>query len=499
MIFRRFSATTAALAFTFVMGCGGSTETSGTEAADAVGADGSGMDGGADDAANASDTPGPGGDDASPGADVPQPSDTTVDLDAPTGSDAITDLDTVSPSDTAGEDTSGDPDAGDTPDAGGPDVFVWTPDPDTVPLFEAGPPKTLELTLTQQNLDGLLGCWSKPPADVLSGASKCWYHCTATFGGKTSVDAGCRPKGSPSKWNEESKPQFVVRFDQWDKTGRFFGLRRFNLESNPDFASPVRDELGMWFMREAGLPASRVALVRVTVNGNDYGPYQSIEPIDKEFLSDHFVDPEGNLFDDALDLATNEKTGDRTRFDAFLAIPEGEAVGGDHTQALTDLDVVTDLDAIIRFMAAEAALGTVDNFTDGAGNTYFYDQTPGPGILAIPWDLDSIFSKFSNAAEPLDTCQGPAKFSDAPNPLCVMLQDIPAMRAKLRAETKKLRDEVFPGLAAVATAACAAGKPLFMTDPFTPFTPAEYDADCAAIAQAIADRAAFLAAAPELQ
>ncbi len=290
-----------------------------------------------------------------------------------------------------------------------------------------------------------------------------------------------------------------MAFDRFDETGRFFGLRRLNLEANPDYAAPVRDRLGMWFMREAGLPASRVALFSVKVNGNDYGPYLCIEPVDKEFLSDHFEDPEGDLYDDDLDPVTNSKTGDPSRLAAFFDLPAAAVSGGDPASAVASLAPYANFDGVVALMAAEAALGTVDNFSDGAGNTYFYDQHPGPGITPIPWDLDDIFSPYGSATEPLDSCQGPSKFSDAPLPLCQVMQADPGLRTALRKEIRRLRDEVYPGLGERAQSYCSEARPLFLSDPFSPYTLAQFDADCAAILSAIADRAAYLAAHPELQ
>ena len=375
-----------------------------------------------------------------------------------------------------------------------PAPHTWAPNPETAPVFDTQAVKTLELTFTDAERTALFDCWTKPSSDVKSGKTKCWSHCTATLDGKTSADAACRPKGDPEKWEDQNKPQLIVRFDEWNKAGRFFGLRRFNLENNPDYVAPVRDRVGMWFMHEVGLVAPRVALMRVTINGDEYGPYQVIEPIDKELLGDHYQSDAGDLYDDTLELVTNEDTSTSARLDEFLDLPDEEVVGQDHGEALAGMDALGDLGELIRHVAAEAALGTVDNFIDGAGNTYFYD-VPGVGLTTIPWDLDDIFSHYTSATEALDTCVGPAKFADEPNKVCVVIHDTPETEAAFRAEVRRIRDEVFPGLIGTTEAACAQARSFVAADPYAAGDAGEFDADCAAISQRIADRAAFLATA----
>lgn len=386
-----------------------------------------------------------------------------------------------------------------SPDTESADSFVWIPDDDTLPLFDDTVVKTLVLTFEPGTFGKLLDCWKDPPASVLSGDSKCWFPCTVTFEGQSSIQSGCRPKGSPKKWKEQWKPQLIVRFDHYDDAGRFFGLRRMNLEASPDHAAPVRDQVGMWFMREAGLPAPRAVLLRVRIDGEEYGPYQSIEPVDKEFLSDHYADAEGDLYDDDLDLVTNDKTSDGARLGVFLDTAEDLPGNADAVAVKADLDALGDLDAFVRHLAAEACLGTIDNFSDGAGNTYFYDQVPAPGIAPIPWDLDDIFSSWTDADEPVGTCKGPPEFADTPQGVCEVLYAVPETRTAIVAAMKQYRDAVLPGLAARVTTACALARPAFELDPFTPFSLANFDSDCAAIVERIDARRDWLDAAEELQ
>jgi hypothetical protein len=134
-----------------------------------------------------------------------------------------------------------------------------------------------------------------------------WVPCTFTALGDPVVNADCRRKADIDGWPYEKKPQFIVRFNLTNKEGRFRGRRRFNLEAFDGAAAPIRDRIGMWVMREAGIDAPRVNHVRVFKNGEILGLYMNIEAEDKEFLLDHFGPyDEGNFWVSGYVLKTNE-------------------------------------------------------------------------------------------------------------------------------------------------------------------------------------------------
>jgi spore coat protein CotH len=259
----------------------------------------------------------------------------------------------------------------------------------------------------------------------------------------------------------------------------------------------------MWFMREAGVPAPRVSLVTMTVNGSDYGPYQLIEPVDKEFLQDHFANPEGNLYDDEGELTTNETTSTRARLELLYDKIETEhgKLDQSHTTFFAGLGGLADVDAFMRFMAAEIALATTDNFTDGAGNTYLYDQSPGPGLLPIPWDHDELFDiTVADPTEALGTCISSAGFADEPQPFCELFWSDAGMRAALADELRRLRDGPMQQLPAELKRYCDEARPYVVADPFAGDEIAtRFEADCAQIGDFIDTRIDFLENAAELK
>jgi hypothetical protein len=313
-----------------------------------------------------------------------------------------------------------------------------------------------------------------------------WVDCSLTFEGETFPNAACRRKGNTFSWDVERKPQFVVRFNLKDPKGRFRGLRRLNFESFDGARAPMRDRLGMWLMREAGLDASRVNHARVFKDGQLVGVYMNVEAVDKEFLEDHFAaEATGNLWEDG-ELKTNEDVNDGSRLKMLQTLIKDEAVEGDHTAFFTQLDALVDVSQILREMAAETALVAADNYANGSPRNFFYYEHPTRGFMVLPWDLDSIF------LSPLDS--DPFEFwgSQAPNKLQQLMNQNPAWRAEYAAALVQIRDQVLARAPARLAAICAQIAPVMREDPSRVFTYEDYQSDCATLGAQIQQRIANL-------
>ncbi|WP_224367473.1 CotH kinase family protein [Hyalangium versicolor] len=321
--------------------------------------------------------------------------------------------------------------------------------------------------------------------------SKSYVHCSFSFAGQTFSDAACRSKGGEESWEDELKPQFVISFNHWNKQGRFLGLRHLNLEANPYLAAPVRDRLGMWLMREAGLKAPRVNHARVFLNGSYLGLYQNIEAIDKEFLEDHFDDPEGNLYKEGWVLETNEEENDQEHLWALEDLIDHEKLTGDHSGFYAALGGMMDVPEVLRLMAAETVLPTSDNFSNGSWNYYYYDD-PGTGrFMVLPWDFDDIIGEYAPPNADIFAYWGGAMGHD-PNKLRQLMNQHPGWRQQFVENLVALRDGVYARLPEQTARYCAQIRPAFAMDPNTDFSLQEFDADCADIQQRIRARITWL-------
>ncbi len=318
-----------------------------------------------------------------------------------------------------------------------------------------------------------------------------YVHCSFSFGGQSFPDAACRSKGGEEVWPDELKPQFMIKFNHWNKKGRFLGLRRINLEANPYTAAPVRDRLGMWLMREVGLEAPRVNNARLFLNGSYLGLYQNIEVIDKEFLEDHFANPEGNLYEDGYELKTNEEENDQERLWALEDLIFEEPLKGDHSRFYAKLPEMLDVHQVLLLMAAETVLPTPDNFSNGSTNFYYYDDPDTGRFVVLPWDLDDIIGEFAPPDADIFEYWGGSIGND-PNHLRLLMNQHPLWRKEFVDQLVAIRDGAYARLPERTALYCEQIREHVARDRKTYYSLEEFDEDCADIQQRIRDRIDWL-------
>jgi hypothetical protein len=361
---------------------------------------------------------------------------------------------------------------------------------DNSALFDDSTVIDLKLTFTDSEWARLMYIHSHPPASNTD--PKEYVHCGFTFQGYTFPDAACRPKGSPELWFEEPKPQFAIRFDYWNSKGRFQGLRRINLEANQYHYAPVRDRLGMWLMRQAGLHTPRVNHARVLVNGCYFGLYMNIEQIDKEFLNAHFADPSGNLYSQGRELETNKKTNDISRLQALWDLVSAEPLSANHTTFYTNLEGLLDVHTMLLQTAAEVALPTSDNFSNGSSNFYYYDDPQTGRFILLPWDLDSFLDELSPPDANIYEFWGVPGNMSPPNKMLQLAYQKPEWKKEFEDSLVKLRNGPYTALSEQVTSVCNQIRPYVAAEPHPVGTVQQMDEDCLSIKTGIATRTAYI-------
>jgi len=376
------------------------------------------------------------------------------------------------------------PDAGDIVDgttAGdGSGRTYPSPSPKSIALFDEGTIVDFYVTFSDDAWNKLL---------TLTGPNDTrWVPCTFTALGEPVVNADCRRKADMGGWSYEKKPQFIVRFNLTNKDARFRGLRRFNLEAFDGAAAPIRDRIGMWVMREAGIDAPRVNHVRVFKNGEILGLYMNIEAEDKEFLEDHFgpTADDGNLWESGYELKTNEDENDASRLYALSDLIDTEPLTGDHTDFFEQLAMRMDVSQVLREMAAETALVTDDNFSQGSTNFAYYEH-PTRGFIVLPWDLDSIITQAPADADLYDFTGG-----SSGSKLRELMNQNATWRAQFTDDLVDIRDGIMTRVPELVDAICAQIHEAVEEDPNRTSSTEDFQADCARVRQAVIDRIAAM-------
>ncbi len=209
---------------------------------------------------------------------------------------------------------------------------------------------------------------------------------------------GVRKKGFLGS-SDFKRPSMNLVFDQYQPSNRFAGLRRLSLNNNKQDPGQLNQFLAYKVFAQAGVPAPRCNLARVSVNGKALGVYSLVEPVDAEFVKRHFKSNAGNLYEGTiadfrpewvagLERKNNPDQPGTADLDALvkaLEAPDGqvwEAAGR-----------LVDLDAFLSFWAVESLIGFWDGYCNNQNNYFVYANPATRKFQFIPWGADAAFGE----------------------------------------------------------------------------------------------------------
>jgi spore coat protein CotH len=223
---------------------------------------------------------------------------------------------------------------------------------------------------------------------------------TVTVDGVVYQDVGVQFRGNTSFMMAPGRKKSLdLAFDFADKKQSLHGVRNLDLLNCNGDASSLREMLHGWIANQF-LPAPRVALARVVVNGEDYGVYAAVQQFDKEFLEDHFGTKQGDRFKVPPDFSGNgglrflgeEPQAYQRNYELKSAESEQawqglvdvcaalENAPADRLEAI--LPQHLDVEATLWFLAVDNALGDDDGYFSRASDYLLYRDPKG----ALPPD-----------------------------------------------------------------------------------------------------------------
>ena len=233
------------------------------------------------------------------------------------------------------------------------------------------------------------------------------YKATFQWGDLKLENVAIRSRGLGSR--NPDKPGLKVDFNEYVSQD-FLGLKSVVLDNLVQDAASMSERLSLSLFRRAGLPAPRLAHVRLYVNENYAGLYTMVEPVDKVFLRHVYGEDKGDLYDYEwafeyrfeylgddpsayfplpFEPKTNSSSFDSASFMAMVRLAN-EASDEDFAAGITNY---IDPKAFVRYLAAEAFVGDVDGILGdwGINNFYLYRQPGASKFTFIAWDKDVTF------------------------------------------------------------------------------------------------------------
>ena len=283
---------------------------------------------------------------------------------------------------------------------------------------------------------------SRPFASIYT-----WFGATVTVDGQTHADVGVRKKGFVGS-QSSAKPSLKLRFDKYvDGQSLPGGMNRMTLNNSVQDSSMINTCLSYRVFAAAGSPAPRCNFATVSVNGTDLGLYVHVEEFKAPFLSHHFGNADGNLYEGTVsdftlefrgtfEKKTNEDADDWSDVDAVVA-----ALSDPSDAGLTALESIVDLDRFLSFWATEVLVGHWDGYAGDRNNYWFY-RVPEGRFVFLPWGTDGTFH-LEDDPNPFDNISDPQPSVLALTAIPNRLYNHPDWRAKYVAQLKQILDEVW--------------------------------------------------------
>ncbi|MFM8880379.1 MAG: CotH kinase family protein, partial [Verrucomicrobiota bacterium] len=270
------------------------------------------------------------------------------------------------------------------------------------PLYDEGILRTLFLQFDSPD-------WEKELADFNNTDVE--VPATLTVDGKTYREVGIHFRGASSYFTvgEGRKRSLNVSLDFAHKDQSIDGNKTLNLLNSHEDPSFLRTVLYSHVAREY-LPAPRANLVRVVINGENWGIYANAQQFDKHFTQEFFGSTQGRRW-----KVSGSPNGRGTL--AYIGDDPAsykkiyDLKGKDDEKAWKDLIQLTrvlnqtpaaqleealapilDIDGALRFLAVENALINNDGYWIRTSDYALY-QDPKGRFHLVPHDMNEAFSR----------------------------------------------------------------------------------------------------------
>ncbi|MBL8819576.1 MAG: CotH kinase family protein [Planctomyces sp.] len=265
-----------------------------------------------------------------------------------------------------------------------------------------------------------------PDADVhhnTFGVEFPWSSGDLEYQGQTYRNVGIRYKGNYTfmATSQSLKKSFKIDINRNVDDQKLDGMSMLNLHCGVSDPTMSRETLSYAFFREAGVPAPRTVFTKLflTVPGKYdkelVGVYTMTEQVNKPFLKKHFGDSSGMLlkpeglqggpvwmdagwkaYEEKYRPDNKPKADQKMRLISFTKLVS-ESSDEDFS---SEIGSYLDIDAFLRFIAANALLSNLDSYLGYGHNYYLYLVPSTNKFVFIPWDLDLSMATWPAAGTP---------------------------------------------------------------------------------------------------
>lgn len=250
-----------------------------------------------------------------------------------------------------------------------------------------------------------------------------WGHADLELNGVALKDVGVRYKGNYTYMasSRALKKSLKVDLNKYVSGQKLDALTAINLHCGVSDPTRARESFSYAYFHAAGVPAPRTAIAEVTLSvpgkyEKEYvGAYTLVEQVNKTFLKQHFGDGSGLLlkpeglqggptylgeawqpYEDRYKPDSKVTAEQKKRLIAFAKVVQE----GTDAEFAAEIGNYLDVDAFLRFIAANALLANLDSYLGYGHNYYMYLVPDTNKFVFIPWDVDLSLATWPAAGMP---------------------------------------------------------------------------------------------------
>ena len=153
-----------------------------------------------------------------------------------------------------------------------------------------------------------------------NAAAEEYVAANITVNGTIYNNVAIRPKGNSSLSqlvmdDTTQRYSFKVKFDEYIDGQTLDGLSKLVLNNNMADATYMKEYLSYKLLNSLGVPTPECAYANITVNGEEWGLYLAVEPIEEEFVERNYGSTDGNLYKPESDSVAVGGNKDNTDVD----------------------------------------------------------------------------------------------------------------------------------------------------------------------------------------
>lgn len=203
-----------------------------------------------------------------------------------------------------------------------------------------------------------------------------------TIDGQLLSGVGVHLRGDPLEQHWEGKPSFRLDFRVFGNCDPFAGIDGAWLDAGQKDEAQARQVAGWQVLSSLGTAAPRSVYANVRVNGELFGLYALVEPVDVRFLEHRGLAPGG--------LWRGEDGADFTEAGAGLwegaDVDSVVSLAQSSTAFYDEVAAVIDVEQFVSMWAALAVVGHAGSYPYRTADVYLY--RPDERFRFIPWKID---------------------------------------------------------------------------------------------------------------